>query len=162
MHRNESEVELLQRGRGRGGGRGRGRGGGGHPLVQVNSSTFLDRRRPKTSGVVAKEQQGGASKQKRPTQSCVSGAKKVRNLKILGYRFTARCRGFPARLLVHQNKPSPCRASAGSQQAYKQAVLDLIYVSSGETGPEYHSCDLAFFFLDLTKGQKYFSPRISL
>lgn len=36
--------------------------GGDHPLVQVNISTFLDQRRPKTSGVVAKEQRGGASK----------------------------------------------------------------------------------------------------
>lgn len=131
-------------------------------VIRWCSSTFLDRRRPKHQVWSRKRNREVLASTKDQHKVCVSGANKVRNLKILGNRFTARCRSSPPGCSSTKTNHLPAGASAGSQQGYKQAVLDLVYVSSGETGPEYHSCDLAFFFLDLTKGQKYFSPRISL
>lgn len=52
MHRNESEVELLQRGRGRG----EGRGWRGQWLVKSKFYTVQMWRWPKTPGTVSKEQ----------------------------------------------------------------------------------------------------------
>lgn len=85
-------------------------------VIRWCSSTFLDRRRPKHQVWSRKRNREVLASTKDQHKVCVSGANKVRNLKILGNRFTARCRSSPPGCSSTKTNHLPAGASAGSQQ----------------------------------------------